>query len=148
MTEENQWDVEEVEARLREKDLKVLKLISEGEDDVQYITSASNLNNSKVNHCFNKLEDKDLITVRKPDGFVTRVINGTKQVFQAPKQARLTELGEQVVESTVDEEVGQQYEDLTRDELVRKVHELEEEIEEMRNTFKVFRKQVQDRLNS
>jgi DNA-binding transcriptional regulator GbsR (MarR family) len=145
MTDKNTSDVEEMEDRLREKDVKVLNLISEGEDDVQRLTSATTLSNSEVNYCFQKLEDMDLVTVSKPDGTVTRVIDGTKQVFEAPKQAQLTTSTEELVES-LDDETGEQYVDLTRKELVRKVQQLEQELEEMKERAKVFRKQVKDRL--
>ena len=147
MTKENPVDIEEVEDGLREKDLTVLNLLSDGEDDVQKLTSATTLTNSEVNYCFQKLNDMKLVTVRKPDGTVTRVVDGTKQVFEAPKQAQLTELGETVLERIEDEETGQRYEDLTRKELVRKVQRLEEEMEEMNRKFDLFRKQVQDRLS-
>jgi len=147
MTEQKPVDVTELVNRLREKDLKVLKLISEGEDDVQRVTSSTALTNSEVNYCFQKLEQMKLINVRKPEGTVARVVNGTKQVFEAPKQAGLTDQGQQVVESEIDGEIGEQYEDLSRNELVRKVHKLEEEIEGLERRFKLFRKQVQDRLN-
>jgi len=147
MTEENPVDIEEVEDGLREKDLTVLNLLSDGEDDVQKLTSATTLTNSEVNYCFQKLNDMKLVTVSKPDGTVTRVVDGTKQVFEAPKQAQLTELGETVLERIEDEETGQRYEDLTRKELVRKVQRLEEEMEEMNRKFDLFRKQVQDRLS-
>jgi len=147
MTEENPVDIEEVEDGLREKDLTVLNLLSDGEDDVQKLTSATTLTNSEVNYCFQKLNDIKLVTVSKPDGTVTRVVDGTKQVFEAPKQAQLTELGETVLKRIEDEETGQRYEDLTRKELVRKVQRLEEEMEEMNRKFDLFRKQVQDRLS-
>jgi len=147
MTEENQFVVEEVEDRLREKDLTVLNLLSQGEDDVQRVTSSTTLTNSEVNYCFQKLEDMELITVSKPDGTVTRVIDGTKQVFEAPKKADLTEFGETVVETKIDGETGERFEDLSRKELVRKVHQLEEEIEGIERRFELFRKQVQDRLS-
>jgi len=147
MTEENPVDIGEVEDGLREKDLTVLNLLSDGEDDVQKVTSSTILTNSEVNYCFQKLNDMKLVTVSKPDGTVTRVVDGTKQVFEAPKQAQLTELGETVLERIEDEETGQRYEDLTRKELVRKVQRLEEEIEEMNRKFDLFRKQVQDRLS-
>ena len=149
MTEDKPLDLEEVEDGLREKDLTVLHLLSEGEDDVQRVTSSTTLTNSEVNYCFQKLEDMDLITVSKPEGTVSRVVDGTKQVFEAPKQASLTDLGKKVVESKIDEEnLGQRYEDLSRKEQVRKLQQLEEEMEVLKKRFELFRKQVQDRLNS
>jgi len=147
MTKQNQPDPVELETGLREKDLTVLNLLSDGEDDVQRVTSSTTLTNSEVNYCFRKLEDMELITVSKPDGTVTRVVDGTKQVFEAPKKADLTEFGETVVATKIDGETGERFEDLSRKELVRKVQRLEEEIEGIERRFELFRKQVQDRLN-
>lgn len=125
----------------------MLSLLSEGEDDVQKVTSTTTLTNSEVNYCFQKLEDMELIKVSKPDGTITRVIDGTKQVFEAPKQGQLTDFGETVLEISADEEgIGQRYEDLSRKELVRKVQKLEKELDELRDTFNAFQKQVQDWL--
>ena len=146
MTEEDPPDLEEVETRLREKDVKVLELVSEQVDDVQMVTSATNLSNSEVNYCFRKLEDWKLITVEKPDGMVTRVVDGTKQVFEAPKQAELTEYGAKVVDYVDTEEAGTRFEDLTRNELVRKVHELEQELNELRTEFNSYKKQIYEEL--
>ena len=147
MTEGNQSDLEEVENRLREKDVKVLELVSEQADDVQQLTSATNLTNSEVNYCFRKLEDWNLITVEKPEGMVTRVIDGTKQVFEAPKQAALTQYGEKVVQHLDTDEIGNEFEDMTRKQLVRKVHELEKELNELRKDFGILQKQLYNELN-
>ena len=80
---------------LREKDRVVLNRIQNGEDDVQKLTEATSLENHEVNYCFRKLEKLDLITVEKPEGTVERVIDGQKRVFEAPKQATLTNRGKQ-----------------------------------------------------
>lgn len=55
----------------------VLQCISEGRDDIQLITAATTLTNSKVNWRFQKLESLGLIEVEKPDGMVERVVDGT-----------------------------------------------------------------------
>ena len=128
---------------LRDKEHVILQQIQSGNNDVQKITSATTLENHHVTYAFQKLEENGLLTVSKPEGTVERVIDGQKRVFQHPKQAELTEQGEQYLEQEDLEDV-EMYEDLTRRELVEKVHELEEQIEELENKFEVFRNQVRD----
>lgn len=129
---------------LREKDRAVLRHIDEGNDDVQHITAATTLENHEVNYCFRKLEDQGLIEVEKPDGMVERVIDGQKRVFEAPKQARPTEKGERCLDQAPEGE--EKYEEMTRDELVETVRELEARIADLRRSFEVFREQVRRKM--
>jgi predicted transcriptional regulator len=129
---------------LRDKDWTVLHNIQQGNTDVQQITSATVLENHEVNYCFRKLDDLDLINVEKPDGMVTRVIDGQKRVFEAPKQAELTDNARHLL--TQRNKPNEDYEDLTHRELVQRVHQLEQDITQLQQALKLFRKQVQERL--
>jgi len=129
---------------LREKDVTVLRCIQHGEQDVQKITAATTLSNSQVNYSFEKLEDNNLIEVEKPDGMVDRVVNGQRQVFEAPKRATLTDAGEAYLTSN---EHDQRYEDMSHEELVEHVHELDARIDELEDAFEAFRKQVLQKLD-
>jgi predicted transcriptional regulator len=131
---------------LREKDRVVLTCIGNGKDDVQKITAATTLENHHVTYAFEKLEEQGLIHVEKPDGMVERVIDGQKRVFQAPKQAELTEKGRERLEK--EEEDLYEYENLTHRELVEKAHQLENEFESLERQFKMFRKQVRKKWQS
>ncbi|AZH26682.1 winged helix DNA-binding protein [Haloplanus aerogenes] len=130
---------------LREKDRVVLTCIGNGKDDVQKITAVTTLENHHVTYAFEKLEEQGLIHVEKPDGMVERVIDGQKRVFQAPKQAELTENGQERLKQ--DEEDLDQYENLTHRELVEKVHQVEEQVESLEARLNTFQKQVQRRLD-
>jgi predicted transcriptional regulator len=132
--------------KLREKDKAVLRNISNGNDDVQKITSSTTLENHHVTYSFEKLEELGLIQVSKPEGTVERVIDGQKRVFQHPKQASLTEAGETCIE-LLNKDGGSQYTDKTHNELVEQVNQLENRIEELEESFKMFRSQVRDNLN-
>ena len=132
--------------RIREKDRVVLECIQSGQDDIQLITEATTLTNSEVNYCFRKLSELEMIEVEKPDGMVERVINGTRQVFEAPKQAGLTQKGRTYLEQT-EENRGGQYQDLNHGELVEHVHSLRSEVETLNQKFEAFRKQVSKRLS-
>lgn len=131
---------------IRDKDRLVLQEVSSGNDDVQRITAATTLENYHVTYAFEKLEGLGLMEVSKPEGTVERVIDGQKRVFQHPKQAEITEKGEQYLEHT-DREDLEEYENLTQGELVEKVHWLENQVDRLERKFEVFRNQVLDKLN-
>ncbi|WP_159903616.1 hypothetical protein [Salinirussus salinus] len=133
------------EPELRDKEQIILQQIDSGNDDVQKITSATTLENHHVTYAFEKLEQHGLLTVSKPDGTVERVIEGQKRVFQHPKQAELTDKGEQHLEQA-DTEPLDEYENLSHRELVEKTHRLETQIEELEQKFNTFREQVHREL--
>jgi len=129
---------------LRDKDRVVLHHIKEGRDDVQKITEATTLENHEVNYCFQKLEEIGLIEVEKPDGMVERVVDGQKRVFEAPKKAKMaSEKVEQYLDGS--EEVDR-YIMLSRGELSRRVCELEQDIDELQQSLRIIKKQIQDAL--
>ena len=137
---------EEVFQKVREKDEAVLHCIENGDDDIQLITSSTTLTNSEVNYCFRKLEEIGLIQVQKQDGMVERVVDGTTQVFEAPKRASLTPLGEDYLEN-YSNEMAENFSKEGREELAEKVAELESDVEELKSAFEVFRRQVNERLS-
>jgi hypothetical protein len=130
---------------IREKDHAVLNCIRDGQNDVQLITEATMLNNSEVNYCFRKLSGMGLIEVQEQEGMVERVIDGTTQVFQAPKQATLTENAQTYLERST-EDRGDRYKMLDHEQLVERVHELEAEVEALNQRMEIFRKQVSEQL--
>jgi len=131
------------EPELRDKEQIILQQIQSGNDDVQKITETTTLENHHVTYAFEKLEQHGLLTVSKPDGTVERVIEGQKRVFQHPKQAELTDKGEQLLKKLTTEEIDE-YENLSHWELVEKTHRLENQVEELEKKFEVFRDQVQN----
>jgi predicted transcriptional regulator len=131
---------------LREEDLLILQQIQDGNDDVQKITENTLLENHQVNYAFQKLEEHGLIHVTKPEGYIKRTINGQKRVFQHPKQAELTQKARSLLEES-DQEDLEQYQDLTREELIQHIHELEQRINDLEQSFKIFQQQVQKELN-
>ena len=89
---------------LRDIDRIVLNAIKNGKDDTQKITSHTGLHRDKVTYSLKKLEKQGLITVKKPDRMVERVVDGQKRVFQAPINAELTEAGRQTLKESKKEE--------------------------------------------
>lgn len=131
---------------LREEDRLILQQIQSGNDDVQKITEATTLENHHVTYTFQKLERKNLITVSRPEKMVERVIDGQKRVFQHPKTAELTEKGRTLLQESEQPDLDQ-YQDLTREELVEKTHRLEQRINDLEQSFEIFRKQVQRQID-
>jgi predicted transcriptional regulator len=131
------------EPELRDKDHVILEKISEGLDDTQKITSETTLQNHEIRYSLKKLQDKGLIELEKPDDMVERVINGQKRVFQAPLQAEPTEKGLQTLNEQ-NQEGLEKYEDLTHGELVEKVRDLEDEVDKMRESFRLLKRQIQN----
>jgi predicted transcriptional regulator len=127
---------------LRDKEHLILQQVDSGNDDVQKITENTTLENHHVTYAFEKLEELGLVEVSKPEGRVERVIDGQKRVFQHPKQAELTEKGEQYLEHSEREDLDE-YEDLSHRELVERIRSLENQVEELERKFEVFRDQVQ-----
>ncbi|WP_049937261.1 hypothetical protein [Haloplanus natans] len=130
---------------IRDKDHVVLSHIEEGRDDVQKITEETTLENHHVSYSFEKLEDLGLLTVEKPDKMVERVVAGQKRVFQHPKQAELTEKGLQYLEESQSENVTE-YEDVSHGELVERVGDLEDQVDQLKESFRLFKKQIQQKL--
>lgn len=128
---------------LRDKDSVVLHHIKEGRDDIQKITEATTLENHEVNYCFTKLEKLDLIEVKKPDGRVERVIDGQKRVFEAPKRAEITV---ENIDDYLDNSDPDEHEMLSREELSRKVGELEQEVNDLRQSLSMLKKQTHESL--
>ncbi|ADE02803.1 hypothetical protein [Haloferax volcanii] len=136
---------EEEFEEIRDKDHVVLKHIEKGLDDVQKITAETTLENHHVSYCFEKLEDLGLITVEKPDKMVERVIDGQKRVFQHPKEAKLTGKAHRYLEQSEPESMTE-YEDLSHREVVERVKTVEDELEELKGSFRLFKKQIQKKI--
>jgi Fic family protein len=133
------------EKPLRDKDRAVLTCIRDGDNDVQQIKATTTLSKREINYSFEKLEEMRFIDVSRPDGQVERIIDGQKRVFDAPKEATLTEDAIQYLQSTAND--GDRYQDLTRDELVRTVRDLEARIDRLESGFESFRQQVLQKLD-
>lgn len=133
--------------KLREKDHAVLNCIRNGQNDVQLITEATTLNNSEVNYCFRKLSEMELIEVQKQEGMVERVIDGTRQVFEAPKQAALTEKAQNLLEKS-NKDRGDRYNKLSHKQLVERVHKLEDEVDSLNQRMEIFRRQVSEQFRN
>jgi len=133
----------EPEKPLRDKDRVVLHHIQEGRDDIQKITEATTLENHEVNYCFTKLEELGLIEVEKPDGMVERVVDGQKRVFKAPKRAEITVKN---IDDYLDNSDPDEHEMLSREELSRKVGELEREVNDLRQSLSMLKKQIHESL--
>lgn len=130
--------------QLREKDRAVITCIQDGHTDTRQIRKVTTLPNRDVNYSLDKLEDLGLVVTETPDGRVTRVVDGQKRNFKAPRKAELTETGLKTLQGM--DVVRTKYRDLSHRELVERVQELEREIDDMKDSMEAFRRQVQNRL--
>jgi len=76
---------------------------------------------------------------------VERVIDGQKRVFQHPKGAELTDNGLRYLEASELEDVTE-YDDLSHGELVDRVIALVGEVNELKESFRLFKKQIQKKI--
>jgi hypothetical protein len=132
--------------QIREKDHTVLACIRGGVDDVQQIKATTTLSKNEVNYSFSKLAEHGFIDVSRPEGTVERVIDGQKRVFDAPKVAVLTRKAAAYFEWTDRTETIDTYREMSRAELIERVYELEQRVDELQQAFETFRRQVQDHL--
>jgi predicted transcriptional regulator len=130
---------------LRDIDQTILHHIQNGHNDTQKITSKTTIKTHRVRYSLKKLQQQGLITVTQPDKMVERVINGQKRVFQHPKQAQLTDKGGQHLEESEHEDV-KGYEELSHNELVERVTIVEKDLDELKEAFKLFKKQIQKKI--
>jgi len=131
--------------QVRPIDHAVLTCIRDGKD-LQQITETTVYSNRKVNYSFTKLDNLGLIETYTPDGMVERTVNGETRVFQAPKQARLTDTGAQYFEWTDRQDTIDAYRSLDHDELAQKVVTLEERLDTLETQFDAFQNQVREKL--
>ena len=148
MTETDAEAETAVFTQVRDKDHAALTCIRNGDTDVQQIKAATTLSKNEVNYSFTKLEDLGLIDVTRPTGRVERVIEGQKRIFDAPKTAHLTDKGSAYFDWTTRTQDTNQYQDLTRDELIHRITELEQRVDELETAFTTFQRQVQNHISS
>lgn len=134
--------------QLNEKELAILHAVKDGNDDTLKIRKATTLDNRQINHHLveknDNLEELGLVNISRPDGPERREENGHVQYLPyAPKRVALTGEGRTVLREAGDVE---NYADMTKKEMVRRMRELEERVEDVETRFDVFRRQVRERL--
>lgn len=130
--------------QLSEKDRTVLACLQDGAETTTDIRTETTLSNRQVNYCLDKLETQGLIETWTPDGRVTQVIDGQKRNHKAPRHAELTDKGEDCPHAMTAEESP--YQDLSHDELVERVRDLERQVDDLEQALETFRQQVWRRL--
>ncbi len=129
---------------ISDREVEVLNLVKNGYDDFQRIREQMTLSWRQLDYSIEKLEEADLVETRNPDGYTVREVEGQRRKFKEPRRVALTELGLTYLDRV---EVKEQYRDLDRDELIEKIHSLEQRIEELESRFDTFRTQVQRHID-
>lgn len=118
---------------VREKDHAVLECIRRGETDVYQINKATveDFSRREINYAFKKLANTGLITVTTfpDDEYITVVDDGQPRTFSRPKEAELTELGEDYFDWKDSETGLGRYDAVEYPKLVDRVHTLEQQSE-------------------
>ena len=132
------------EDQLRDIDQVVLQKVAEGVDTTHKISEITTFETHRIRYSLKKLDSLGLLKLEKQDGTVERTVDGQRRVFQSPLQGELTDRGEEYLKQN--KEDLNRYQDLTHEELVEKVLELESQFEDLQQSFEVFRQQVQNQL--
>lgn len=127
---------------LREKDLAVLHAIHDGAEDISEIREATTLTNREINYSLTEksLEQQDLVEIKRTEG---RQQTPDGKTIWKPKQVQLTDQG---IQAIAQNQENTPYEDMTREELIQQVHELENRVDRLENIFKNFRQKVMKKL--
>lgn len=126
----------------------VLLCIEQGDNNIHQITSVTTLPNHKVNYRFKRLEELGLITVENPGGWTDSITNGQRRVFQTPKQAHLTDKGQEYLDWATNNSERKEFRKIGEHELLERLYELEHRVEQIEIGLDTFRKQVSDHLSS
>lgn len=132
---------------LREEDIAILHAVraDNGTTDVHELTHALTLTRRQINYSIRKyLEPSGLVHVEEQDGFTTCDRHQQTRRFEAPKQVWLTDKGET---SLSEYDHSDQYADMSREELVQTIHDLEERMNTLETAFQSFQKQVKKHLS-
>lgn len=132
------------DANIGDRERRILQLVRSGRDDFHRLREQLALSWRQVDYSLDKLEDAGLVDIRHQDGFTTREVNGQRRKFKAPRKIDLTDDGRQYVKR---HEAEQEYADLSREELVAKIHRLEQRVDELETGFQSFKKQVKRQLS-
>ena len=130
----------------RDKDIAVLQAIQAGASDTREIHEDTSLSIREINYSISEysLEEQGFVDVHRPDGREWREINGQNQHVWKPKQVTLTDRGIRAL-AEFDAE-NTRYDDMSRDELIQNVQELEDRLDRLENAFKNFRTKVIERI--
>jgi hypothetical protein len=131
---------------LRDKDKAVLQAIHNGAETVTEIREATTLSNREINYSLTEysLEQLDLVEINRSEGREWQKINGQEKNIWKPKKIKLTDQGIQKITELQTEST--KYEDMTRRELIQRIHQLEKRQDRLENTFKDFRTKVMKQL--
>jgi predicted ArsR family transcriptional regulator len=132
---------------LREAEQLVLQCIRNGYTDAFEAGQELTLSNSQIRHAFRTLAEKGYIDLHREDGYVERTDRqGQTRVFKAPYEAELTDKAGRYVQQQDAAADLDQYRQLSHDELVQTVHDLEQRVDRLEQGFEAFRRQVQQHI--
>lgn len=131
---------------LRDKDLAVLQAIQNGANTVSEIKEETTLSNREINYSLTEksLEQMNLVNINRTDTREWQQINGQERYIWKPKTVELTDKALHTL--TEQDNNINQYEDMTKRELIERIHELEQRQNQLETVFKDFRQKVMERI--
>lgn len=131
---------------LRDKDIAILQAIQNGAQNVSDIRQATTLTTREINYSINEysLEQYGLVEIHRPEGREWQVINGQKRNIWKPKTLQLTDKATRTL-TEIDREQDL-YQELSRQQMIRRLVELEERQDRLENMFKNFRSKVMEQI--
>lgn len=133
--------------KLRDKDVAVLQAIENGASTVTEIRESTTLTTRQINYSIDEysLEKLGLVDVDRESGREWREVNGHQKNVWKSKQVQLTDKGIQLL-AELETVQGDRYEDMSKQELIERVLELEERQDRFEQVFKDFRSKVMERI--
>jgi len=131
---------------LRNKDKAILQAVEDGARTVSEIKDRTTLSNREINYSLTEysLAEQGLVEIQKQEGREWREINGEERYIWKPKTIKPTDKAITLL-ADLDTE-NTEYEDLSKQELIQQIHELEQRQNRLENMFKNFREKVMDRI--
>jgi len=130
---------------LREKDIAVLQAIQDGAQTVSQIKATTTLSNREINYSLTEksLQQQGLVEIEREEGRKWTEFQNSERYIWKPKTVELTD---KAITLLAEHQTNNRYEDLSKQELIQRIHELEQRQTRLENMFKDFRQKVMKRI--
>lgn len=128
------------------KEIAVLQAIQDGAETVPEIREKTTLTSREINYRLNEysLEELGLVEIDRKEGREWLEIDGEERYVLKPKKVQLTDKALQILAEH--ETNAERYEDMSKQELIERIHELEQRQDRLETVFKDFRQKVMKRI--
>jgi len=130
---------------LRQKDKAVLQAIKDGARTVSQIKETTTLSNREINYSLTEksLQQHGLVEIQREEGREWTEIKSEERYIWKPKTVELTD---KAIKLLAEHETNTRYEDLSKQELIQRIHELEQRQDRLETMFRDFREKVMKKI--